>query len=124
MQDASRTLTEPVGSTPSVNPVMNETPRSKIVRRMLVVIVIVTTVMSWVATALTPILATRYPALLLMLESAGRNLLLTRKLPLFPYLLIATVRRVGGAALFYLLGRWYGEVALQWLERKAGSKSS
>jgi membrane protein DedA with SNARE-associated domain len=70
------------------------------------------TAASWSATALTALLATRHPSWLLILNSAGRNILLTPAVPLPLCLAIATVRRVGGAALYFAVGQWYGEAAL------------
>ena len=102
--------------------IMRLNPRSKLVRTALLIVLAVSTATGFVGTALTPLLVTHHPMALLALDSAGRNLLLTRAVPLTPYLLIATVRRVSGALLFYLLGRWYGDSALHWLEQRAGRK--
>ncbi len=72
------------------------------------------------ATALTPRLATRDPLLLIMLEARNRNLVLARHVDLVPFLLVGTVRRMISDPLYWLLGLWYGDKAIRWLEEKAG----
>jgi membrane protein DedA with SNARE-associated domain len=73
-----------------------------------------------VATALSPALAARRPLLLLALESPVRNMLLASRVALVPFLVVVTLRRVAGASVFFLVGRWYGDAAVAWLERRAG----
>jgi membrane protein DedA with SNARE-associated domain len=76
--------------------------------------------LTFVATALSPALAARRPLLLLALESPIRNMLLASRVALVPFLAVATLRRLFGASVFFFLGRWYGDAAVAWLERRAG----
>ena len=41
-------------------------------------------------------------------------------LAVVPFLVVVTLRRVAGAAVFFFVGRWYGDAAVAWLERRAG----
>ncbi len=41
-----------------------------------------------------------------------------------PYYLVGTIRQVISDPLFYLLGRWYGDAGVRWLERKMGEGGS
>ncbi len=73
-----------------------------------------------VTTALTPALAARHPLLLILLEARNRNLILAREVDFLPFLLVATFRRTLTDPLYYLLGKYYGDAAVRWLEVKAG----
>jgi membrane protein DedA with SNARE-associated domain len=76
--------------------------------------------LSFVTTALSPVLVARHPLLLLALESPVRNMLLASRVPLVPFLLVVTLRRLFGASVYFFLGRWYGDAAVAWIERRAG----
>jgi|GEM_PF-200144 membrane protein DedA with SNARE-associated domain len=62
------------------------------------------------------------PALLLVLSSRLRHLLLVvpAGIPALPYFLIGFVRLTYPAVPYYALGRRYGESGIAWLEREAG----
>ena len=85
--------------------------------------IVVLTIVGTAATALTPALAARHPLLLIMLEARNRNLILARAVDFVPFLLVATVRRTLSDPLYYLLGWYYGDAAVRWLEVKAGMGS-
>ncbi len=93
-------------------------PRKKLL--LIVVPIIVLAVVGTVTTALTPALAARHPLLLIALEARNRNLILAREVDVLPFILIATFRRVLTDPLYYILGRFYGDRAVRWLEVKAG----
>lgn len=103
---------------------MEETQeRPKPSRRTLVLLVapiVVVIAMGLIATAFTPALATRHPLLLIALDARNRFLVLAREVDLVPFVVVALLRRSFSDPLFYLLGRFYGEGALRWLERKGG----
>lgn len=102
-------------------PAVDERPRPS--RRTLVLLVapiVVITAMGFLATAFTPALATRHPLLLITLDARNRFLVLARHVDLAPFLIVAVLRRTFSDPLFYLLGRFYGDGALRWLEKKAG----
>src|SRR5262249_2082018 len=79
-----------------------------------------------VGTALAPMLVNHHPALLITLDARNRHLLLVvaAGIGAIPFFTIGFFRLLISAPLFFLLGRWYGEPALQWLEAKAGKGST
>jgi membrane protein DedA with SNARE-associated domain len=79
-------------------------------------------VASMVGSALAPTLVNEHPVWLLALDARIRHVLLlaTRVDPL-PYYLIGTLRLTLSDPLFYLLGYWYGETALAWVDTNSGS---
>lgn len=83
-------------------------------------LIAVSVVAGTVATAFTPALAARHPLLLIILDARNRNLLLARHVDVVPYLAVGTVRRVLSDPLYLILGAWYGDRAIRWLERQAG----
>jgi len=92
-------------------------------RRTLVLLVtpiVVLTTMGTIATALTPTLAANHPLLLIALDARNRMLVLAREVDLVPFVVVAVLRRSLSDPLFYLLGRFYGEGAIRWLEKKGG----
>ncbi|HVL27471.1 MAG TPA: hypothetical protein VM390_04945 [Acidimicrobiales bacterium] len=100
-----------------------EPPGPRLPRKKLLLIVgpiVVLAIVGTVATALTPALAARHPLLLILLEARNRNLILAREVDFLPFLLVATFRRTLTDPLYYLLGKYYGDAAVRWLEVKAG----
>jgi len=66
-------------------------------------------------------LVVRHPALLLTLNSTNRVLVgVTNRLDALSYYGIGFVRLVVADPLFYLLGLFYGDAAIRWIERKMG----
>jgi membrane protein DedA with SNARE-associated domain len=66
------------------------------------------------------------PALLLALSSRNRHLLLVVPAGINPilYVVIPFIRITFPGVAYYLLGAWYGERGLAWLEREAGGRPS
>jgi membrane protein DedA with SNARE-associated domain len=87
---------------------------------VLVAPIVVLGIAATVATALTPALAAKHPLLLIALEARNRNLLLAREVDFVPYVVVATVRRTLTDPLYFLLGHFYGDAVVRWLERKGG----
>ncbi len=81
-------------------------------------------VASNVGTVLAATLVSDHPGVLLALSSRIRHLLLAVAAGIDPgaYFGIGFVRLALPAVAFYLLGLWYGEAGLRWLERQAGGK--
>lgn len=98
--------------------------RPKPSRRTLVLLVapiIVITTMGLIASAFTPTLATRHPLLMIALDARNRFLVLAREVDIVPFVIVAVLRRSFSDPLFYLLGRYYGDNALRWLQKKGGA---
>jgi len=84
--------------------------------------VVALVIASNVGSALAPTLVTEHPLLLIMLDARTRHLaLVANQLDVVPYYTVGFFRLVLSDPLFYLLGYWYGEAALHWVERRAGS---
>jgi membrane protein DedA with SNARE-associated domain len=82
-------------------------------------------VLSNVGPALAPTLVDEHPLLLLALNSQNRNLILTtNQLDTWSYYLVGTARLLVSDPLFFLLGYWYGDSALEWMERRTKSFGS
>jgi membrane protein DedA with SNARE-associated domain len=100
--------------------------RARPSRRKLVLIVapiVVLTVIGTAGTALTPALAAKHPLLLILTDARNRNLILGRRVDFVPFLVVSTIRRMMSDPLYYLLGWYYGDAAVRWLEVKAGMGS-
>jgi len=75
-----------------------------------------------VGSALAPTLVVEHPVWLLTLDARIRHVLLVaNQIDALPYYLIGTLRLTLADPLFYLLGYWYGETALSWVEAQSGS---
>jgi membrane protein DedA with SNARE-associated domain len=79
-------------------------------------------VASNIGTILSANLAQDHPAALLALSARNRHLLLAvaAGIGAVPYVVISAVRLAIPAVLFFLLGTWYGDRGLRWLERQTG----
>jgi membrane protein DedA with SNARE-associated domain len=68
-------------------------------------------------------LAEDHPAWLLALNSTNRSLgLTTNQLDPVSYYLLGSARLLVADPLFFLLGAWYGDAAIRWVERKSASQ--
>ena len=99
---------------------MERTRPSRRKLQLLIGAIVVLAIAGTTATALTPTLATRHPLLLIMLEARNRNLVLARHVDLVPFVVVGTLRRMISDPIYWLLGVWYGDRAIRWLEEKAG----
>ncbi|MDP9420224.1 MAG: VTT domain-containing protein [Actinomycetota bacterium] len=71
--------------------------------------------------ALAPTLVVNHPLLLLALNTTTRHLVLTStSVDFVPYLVVGLVRRLLEDPLLFLLGRWYGDDAIGWVDDKVG----
>jgi membrane protein DedA with SNARE-associated domain len=71
--------------------------------------------------AFAPALLDRAPLLLLALNATTRHLVLTAtSVDVVPYLLVGLGRRVLEDPFLFLLGRWYGDDAVAWIDAKVG----
>ena len=75
---------------------------------------------AYVGDALTTTWADRHPLLLTMLNARNRVLVLTtNQLDPVSYYLVAGLRLLASDPLFYLLGRWYGDAMVVWVEKRS-----
>jgi membrane protein DedA with SNARE-associated domain len=80
---------------------------------------IVLVILANIGDALAPGLVKDRPALLLALNARNRNLVLvTTQLDAWTYYGIGTIRLLLSDPLFFLLGMWYGDSAIKWMERR------
>jgi membrane protein DedA with SNARE-associated domain len=76
-------------------------------------------ILNAVGDALAPTLVDSHPLLLIAMNSRNRNLLLvTNQLDAWSYYLVATLRLAVSDPLFFLIGYWYGDRAMDWMEQR------
>ena len=93
-------------------------------RQLLFVVglIIALIILAYIGDALTTTWADRHPLALTLLNARSRILVLTtNQLDAWSYYLAAGARLLLSDPLFYLLGHWYGDGALQWVERRSKS---
>jgi membrane protein DedA with SNARE-associated domain len=76
-------------------------------------------ILSNVGDALAPDLVNSHPLRLLAMNARNRNLILvTNNLDAPSYYIVGTLRLLLADPLFFLLGRWYGDTAIHWMEQR------
>jgi membrane protein DedA with SNARE-associated domain len=74
---------------------------------------------SYIGDALATTLATSHPAWLVALNARNRNLVLaTNQLDAWTYYGVGTARLLLSDPLFFILGMWYGDAAVDWMEKR------
>lgn len=92
----------------------------KIVSRVVIGLVIVFFVAALAGDLLLADFVDSRPLALIMLSARNRNLLLvTEQLSAFSYFSVGFLRLVAADPLFFLLGYWYGDKALAWIENRS-----
>lgn len=119
--ELSRDDAAPAGTDAAPDEDRPRLPRKKLV--LIVAPIVILAIVGTITTALTPALAAKHPLLLIALEARNRNLVLARRVDFLPFLLVASFRRTLTDPLYYLLGYYYGDRAVRWLEVKAGMGS-
>ena len=90
--------------------------------KLLVAPIVVLIVISNVGDALAPKLVEDNPLLLIAMNARNRNLILTtNQLDAVSYYAVATVRLLLSDPLFFLIGYWYGDTAITWMEQRTKS---
>jgi len=75
---------------------------------------------AYVGDALTTTLADKHPLVLVLLNARSRILVLTtNQLDAVTYYVAAGLRLLSSDPLFYLLGRWYGDAMIVWVEKRS-----
>lgn len=96
------------------------TPPGKHTLKLLIIPVVILMLCTQVANAMWATLYEDHPLLLIALSSINRYLILVSdQLDAFSYYLVGTARLVVSDPLFFLLGYWYGDKALEWMEAKS-----
>ena len=83
---------------------------------------IVLVIAAQIGDALAPTLAVENPLLLIALNARNRNLVLvTNSLDALSFYTVAFFRLLASDPLFYILGFWYGDAGVKWVERRSSS---
>ncbi|MEO6627363.1 MAG: hypothetical protein ABIP03_02205 [Aquihabitans sp.] len=107
-------------STPA--PSSHPGPPSAAARNLVVGLLIAFVVASNLGNLFLSVLVTERPLLFIALNAQNRNLALAAgELSAWSFYVVGFLRLVGPDPLFFLLGRWYGDSAIRWMERKAPS---
>jgi membrane protein DedA with SNARE-associated domain len=89
---------------------------------LLAVPIVVLVVMNNLGTALTTEWAERHPLALIALNAQNRTLILTtNQLDAWSYYLVGSIRLLVADPFFFLIGYWYGDTAIHWLENRTKS---
>lgn len=92
---------------------------------LMLVPIVVLTGLAYVGDILAAGLVERHPLWLIALNTRKRYLaLVVPHTDPIPFYIVGTLRQVFSDPLFYLLGRWYGDGGVRWLERKMGESGS
>ncbi len=101
---------------------MQQAPPSRAHLWMVLGPLIVLVIAAQIGDALAPTLVTEHPLLLITLNARNRNLVLTTNLlDTVPYYTVGFLRLLASDPLFYLLGFWYGDAGLKWVEKRSSS---
>ena len=101
-------------------PALARHPPSPHTLKLLVAPVIFLVICSNVANVIWPTLQEDHPLLLIALSSINRYLILVSdQLDAISYYGVGTLRLLVSDPLFFLLGYWYGDRALAWMDRKS-----
>lgn len=94
-------------------------PPSRAIRNIVVGMLVVCVIAAWSGDLLLGRLIPDHPLVFIMLNSRNRNLVLASPL-LDPWSFygVAFVRLLVSDPLFYILGRWYGDAGVRWMERR------
>lgn len=120
--DASRTTDPPPLVTPGID---RHAPNPRRALPFLIVPIVIMIVMTNLGHAFFPTLVSGSPGLLLLLNSQNRYLALTtNNLEPLAYYGIASFRLLLPDPFFFLLGWWYGDRAITWIETRSATYGS
>lgn len=92
---------------------------------LLLLPILVLTALAYLGDILFAALVEEHPLWLISLNTRKRYLaLVVPHTDAWSFFLVGTVRQVASDPLFYLLGRWYGDAGVRWLERKMGESGT
>lgn len=97
-------------------------PPSNLARNVVIGLLIALVACGYVATGFFSVLLSEHPLVFIGLSSTNRNLALASgDLAAWSFYSVAFLRLLAPDPLFFLLGRWYGDSATRWMERKSPS---
>jgi len=97
----------------------NRRPPGKHTLKLLTAPIVGLIILSNVGDALAPQLVNSHPLQLIAMNARNRNLILvTNHLDAVSYYVVGTLRLLLSDPLFFLIGYWYGDAALDWMERR------
>ncbi len=116
MPDSAAVATEdPDPSTPATR----RPPPGKHTLKLLAIPIVGLIILSNAGNALFPDLVNRHPLLLITMTSSNRNLIATtNQLDAVSYYVVGCLRLLVADPLFFLIGYWYGDTALRWMEQR------
>jgi membrane protein DedA with SNARE-associated domain len=95
-------------------------PPSRLARNVVIGMVAVLFVAANIANYLGPSVVDKYPVEFIAMSSTNRNLVLASgNLDPWTFYLVGFVRLLISDPLFFLLGRWYGDAGIRWMERRS-----
>ena len=97
-------------------------PPSRRVVTVVVGILIAITIAGTLGNIFLAPLRKEHPLIVLLLDARNRQLILvSNAMDAFSFVAVGSIRRMVSDPLYYLLGYWYGERAVRWIEEKLGS---
>ena len=110
-------MEEPIAAPP---PAGHPGPPSHLARNLVVGTLIAFVIASNTGNLFLSVLVSQHPAVFIALNPSNRNLALASgDLGWVAFGVIGFLRLLGPDPLFFLLGRWYGDGAIRWMERRA-----
>jgi membrane protein DedA with SNARE-associated domain len=95
-------------------------PPSRLARNIVIGMVAVLFLAANLANTVLVSFVDKYPVLLIAFNSSNRNLVLASgELSAWTFYSVGFVRLLLSDPLFYLLGRWYGDAGIRWMERRS-----
>jgi membrane protein DedA with SNARE-associated domain len=102
--------------------IRGRTPPGEHTLKLLAAPIVVLIVVSYIGDALAPQLVNSHPLQLIAMNARNRNLILaTNQLDALSYYVVASLRLMLSDPLFFMIGYWYGDAALDWMERRSKS---
>ena len=112
-------LEPPEATEPTPPPDPGRTRPSKRRAALVIVPIIVLIIGNYAGGAFFPTLVNDHPLLLIILSPSNRNFIFVAdRIDPLSYFLVGTLRLLAPDPLFFILGRWYGDAAITWMERR------
>ncbi len=101
---------------------LDRTPPGRHTLKLLAIPIVGLIVLSNVGDALAPDYVNSHPLRLIAMNARNRNLILvTNQLDAASYYIVGSLRLLIGDPIFFLVGYWYGDTALEWMEERTKS---